>query len=237
MAQIDSSKPTRRTVGSPVMDGLLVLAAGLMALTLYLVFLWVPTEQNLGISQRIFYFHVPIAVLGLSSIAITAAASIAYLTVKKNQQRWDNLAYAATEIGLFFASLALVTGVLWAKPVWGVWWTWELKLTLTLIVWFIYASYLMLNTYGPRGSQGDRFRAVVAVIGVIAAGMNFVSTKIARTSHPDTIAINMDLEGSMGLVLLVSMVAFTVLYVYLLVERYALRRAEAAIDQLYRYAY
>ena len=181
------------------MDGLLLLTAALMGLTLYLVFLWVPTEVNLGVSQRIFYFHVPISMLGLSSIVVPAAASIAYLAAKKNRQRWDSLAYASAEVGLLFATLSLVTGVLWIKPVQGVWWTWELKLTLTLIVWFIYAAYLMLDNYGPQGSQGDRFRAVVAVIGVMAAGMNWVSTKIVdRRAHPDTIVLNMDLDGRDG---------------------------------------
>ena len=219
------------------MDGAIILGAGLMALTLYLVFLWVPTEQNLGVSQRIFYFHVPLSTWGLGSIGVTAVASIAYLAFKRNKERWDSLAYASAEVGLLFSTLSLVTGVLWTKPVWGVWWTWELKLTLTLIVWFIYASYLMLDNYGPKGSQGDRFRAVVAVIGVIAAGMNYVSTKIAdRRAHPDTIVLNMDLEGSMALVLLVAMGVFTLLYVYLLVDRYYLRRAEGAVDQLYRHA-
>ncbi len=218
------------------MDGALILAAALMGLALYLVFFWVPTELNLGVSQRIFYFHVPISVWGLSSIVVTAVASIAYLVLKKNKQRWDSLAYASAEVGLLFSTLSLVTGVLWTKPVWGVWWTWELKLTLTLIIWFIYASYLMLDNYGPKGSQGDRFRAVVAVIGVIAASMNWVATKISdRRAHPDTIVLNMDLEGTMALVLLVAMTVFTLLFVYLLADRYYLRRAERTVDQLYRH--
>ena len=218
------------------MDGVLVLTAALMGLTLYLVFMWVPTEVNLGLSQRIFYFHVPISMWALTAIVVTAAASIGYLVFKKNRQRWDSLAYASAEIGLLFATLSLVTGVLWIKPVQGVWWTWELKLTLTLIVWFIYAAYLMLDNYGPKGSQGDRFRAVVAVIGVIAAGMNWVSTRISdRQAHPDQIVLNMDLDGEMAAVVLLAIVAFTLLFAYLLVDRYRLRQAERDIDGLYRH--
>ena len=236
MALTETSAPARPAGRSLYMDGLLLLTAALMGLTLYLVFLWVPTEVNLGVSQRIFYFHVPISMLGLSSIVVPAAASIAYLAAKKNRQRWDSLAYASAEVGLLFATLSLVTGVLWIKPVQGVWWTWELKLTLTLIVWFIYAAYLMLDNYGPQGSQGDRFRAVVAVIGVMAAGMNWVSTKIVdRRAHPDTIVLNMDLDGEMAVVVLLSLVVFTLLFAYLLTDRYRLRRAEKAIDGLYRH--
>ena len=235
MALTEKTGPPRPAGRSLYMDGALVLTAALMGLTLYLVFLWVPTELNLGVSQRIFYFHVPISMWGLTSIVVTAAASGAYLVVKRNRQRWDNLAYASAEVGLLFATLSLITGVLWTKPVWGVWWTWELKLTLTLIVWFIYASYLMLDSYGPQGSQGDRFRAVVAVIGVIAASMNWVSTKIAdRRAHPDTILLNMDLDATMAIGVLLSLAAFTLLFLYLLADRYQLRRAERAIDRLYR---
>ena len=236
MALTEKSGALRPAGRSIYMDGVLVLTAALFGLTLYLVFMWVPTEVNLGLSQRIFYFHVPISMLGLSSIAIPAGASIAYLVVKKNRQRWDSLAYASAEVGLLFATLSLVTGVLWIKPVQGVWWTWELKLTLTLIVWFILAAYLMLDNYGPKGSQGDRFRAVVAVIGVVAAGMNWVSTKVSdRRAHPDTIVLNMDLDGDMAVVVLLAIVAFTLLFGYLLVDRYRLRQAERDIDGLYRH--
>jgi heme exporter protein C len=235
MALTENSGPVQGAPRNLYMDGALVLTAVLMGLTLYLVFLWVPTELNLGVSQRIFYFHVPISMWSLGAIVVTAFASIAYLVLKKNQQRWDSLAYASAEVGLLFSTLSLITGVLWTKPVWGVWWTWELKLTLTLIVWFIYASYLMLDNYGPKGSQGDRFRAVVAVIGVIAASMNWVATKIAdRRAHPDTIVLNMDLDGTMAAVLLLSLAVFTLLFGYLLADRYYLRRAERDVDQLYR---
>ena len=236
MALTEKSAPARPLGRGFYMNGVLLLTAALMVLTLYLVFRWVPTEINLGLSQRIFYFHVPISMWGLTAVVVTAAASVGYLVVKKNRERWDSLAYASAEIGLLFATLSLVTGVLWIKPVQGVWWTWELKLTLTLIVWFIYAAYLMLDNYGPKGSQGDRFRAVVAVIGVIAAGMNWVSTRISdRQAHPDQIVLNMDLDGQMAAVVILAIVAFTLLFAYLLVDRYRLRQAERDIDGLYRH--
>ena len=236
MALTEKTAPARFGGRGILMNGVLLLAAALMGLTLYLVFMWVPTETNLGISQRIFYFHVPISMWGVTAIFVTAAASIAYLAARKNRRRWDSLAYASAEVGLLFATLSLVTGVLWIKPVQGVWWTWELKLTLTLIVWFIYAAYLMLDNYGPKGSQGDRSRAVVAVIGVVAAGMNWTSTRISdRQAHPDQIVLNMDLDGEMAFVVVLAIVAFTLLFAYLLVDRYRLRQAERDVDGLYRH--
>ena len=221
-----------------VREGLLAASAVLMGLTLYLVYFWVPTEQQLGVSQRIFYFHVPVAILGIGGIVVVAVASVGYLLTAK--ERWDSLAYSAAELGLLFATLALVTGVIWAKPVWGVWWTWDAKLTLTLILWFIYVAYLMIRAYGPKGSQGARYGSVVGVIGVKAAALNYVATTLWRTAHPELnvgpLAQDPDAIESWEILLtfLVSLVTFLVLYVSMLVERYSLRRTEAALDEIHQ---
>ena len=156
-----------------------------MAVTLYLVFFWVPTEANLGVSQRIFYFHVPLGIIGLISIVIVAIASGMYLL--RQDKRWDDLAHATAELGMIFATLILVTGAIWAKPVWGVWWTWDPKLTTTLILWFIYASYLMLRAYGPKGIQQARYAAVIALVGAIDAPIIYYVTEIWRNAHPDLV--------------------------------------------------
>ena len=108
----------------------------LMLSTIYMIFIWVPTEHNLGVSQRIFYFHVPLAWIGMVSIIVVGVASVALLVSGNN--KWDALAYSSAELGVIFATLILVTGAIWAKPVWGVWWSWDPKLTTTLILWFIY---------------------------------------------------------------------------------------------------
>ena len=221
-----------------VKDGLLVVSAVLMAVTLYLVFLWVPTEVNLGVSQRIFYFHVPMAWLGMVSIVIVAIASAAHLITRK--EKWDSFAYATAEVGVVFLTLLLVTGIIWNRPVWGVWWTWDARLTTTLILWFIYVSYLMLRAYGPKGSQGARYGAVVALIGALDTPIIYMATVWWRTVHPELnigpLAESGGLDSSMRLTLWVSVLAFTVLYAYVLGERYALRRAEAAVDELYQAA-
>lgn len=210
-----------------------------MAVTLYMIFIWVPTEQNLGVSQRIFYFHVPLAWLGMISILVVAVGSFMHLATGK--EHWDSLAYSTAELGVIFATLILVTGAIWAKPVWGVWWTWDAKLTTTLVLWFIYVGYLMVRAYSPQGSQGKRYASVVALLGAIDAPIIYLASVWWRTAHPD---LNVGpladsdntLDPRIGLTLLVSMVTFTVFYVYMLMERYALRRTEVALDELHQIA-
>ena len=222
--------------GSLVRSGLIVAGGLMMALTLYMVFLWVPTEQNLGISQRIFYFHVPLAWLGMASILVVFTASIMHLVTRK--QKWDNLAYSAAELGVVYISLLLITGIAWSQPTWGRWWTWDAKLTATLILWFIYVGYLMLRAYGPKGSQGARYGAVLAIIGAIDAPIIYFATVWWRTQHPEMNIGPLAGEGmlapDMRITLLVATVTFGVVYVAMLVERYALRRGEADVDELYR---
>ena len=207
-----------------------------MALTLYLIFFWVPTELNLGVSQRIFYLHIPLAWLGMVSILVVAYASAMHLITRK--EKWDSLAYAAAELGVVFITLLLVTGIVWNKPTWGRWWTWDARLTTTLILWFIYVGYLMLRAYGPKGSQDARYGAVVALIGAIDTPIIYMATVWWRTQHPEMnigpLAEPGSLDPSMQLTLLVSLITFTAMYVYLLVERYSLRRSEAAVDELYQ---
>ena len=216
---------------SPARDGLLLVGAALMVVTLYLVFIWVPTEQNLGVSQRIFYFHVPLGWIGMVSIMVVAVASVMHLVTGKD--KWDSLAYATAELGVVFATLIIVTGSIWAKPVWGVWWTWDAKLTTTLVLWFIYVGYLMVRAYGPVGGQGKRFASVIALIGAIDAPIIFKATDWWRTAHPER-NVPSDLDERMVLTLFVGVAAFTVLYAYLLLERYSLKRAEAELDELYQ---
>lgn len=224
-------KPARR--GGIVRDVLLVASALAMGITLYMVFMWVPTEQNLGVSQRIFYFHVPLGWIGMVSIVIVAFASVMHLWT--GRQRWDDLAYSTAEIGVIYATLILVTGAIWAKPVWGVWWAWDPKLTTTLILWFIYVGYLMIRVYGPAGTQGKRFASVIALIGAIDAPIIYKATDWWRTAHPDN-NIPSDLNGQMLLTLLASVIAFTILYSYTLAERYALRKSESDLDELHQRA-
>ena len=215
----------------------LIITSLLMLVNMYLIFMWVPTEQNLGISQRIFYVHVPVAWVGMVAIFVVAIGSVLHLITRND--RWDAIAYSAAEIGLIFGTLMLVTGALWAKPAWGVWWQWDPKLTTALILWFIYVGYLMVRAYAPSGSQGRRYASVVALIGAIDAPIIYMASVWWRTAHPD---LNIgplaesSLDTNMLMVWLYSTVVFTVFYVYLLIERISMRKAEDDIDEVYQYA-
>ena len=191
-----------------------------MLCTIYMIFIWVPTEQNLGVSQRVFYFHVPLAWIGMVSIIVVGVASIAHLVSGDN--KWDALAYSSAELGVIFATLILVTGAIWAKPVWGVWWSWDPKLTTTLILWFIYIGYLMVRAYSPSGSQGRRYASVVALLGAIDAPLIYLASIWWRTAHPD---LNIgplaeySLDSDMLLTFVVALLAFTLFYIYLLYDQ------------------
>lgn len=213
---------------------LLGISSALMLLTLGMVFLWVPTDRVLGISQKIFYLHVPVALVGFLAFGVVVIGSIGYLW--KKSERMDALAYASAEIGVLFTSLMLITGMLWAKPVWGVWWTWSPQLTTSLILWFIYTAYLMLRAYAPQGGQGARYAAVMGIIGFLDVPVVYMAAKWWRDVHPQAVvgplAEEDTLEGAMLVAFLVGLLAFTALFSYLLVERYSLRRQESIIERL-----
>lgn len=236
IATVGNSTATSNRTGDLVRDGLLVASAVLMAVTLYLVFFYVPTDANLGVSQRIFYFHVPVAVLSLISILVVAVASAIHLITKGSKS--DAVAYASAEVGIVFCSIAIATGAIWGKPVWGVWWTWDPKLTLTLVLWFIYASYLMLRAYGPKGSQGARYGAVLALIGAVDSPIIYYAAELWRSTHPNLVvgpaAESGALDPQMKVAILVALVTFVTLFVHLIIERYSLRKTETDVDKIFQ---
>ncbi|MGB1748691.1 MAG: cytochrome c biogenesis protein [Dehalococcoidia bacterium] len=160
------------------LDPLLIVSAALMALTLWLIFLWVPTETNQGAVQRILYFHVPVAWGSMMAIFVVAGASFAYLW-KKNE-KWDRLAVSAAEVGVVYGALMLLSGMIWARPVWAVWWTGEAKLTTALILFFIYVAYLMFRAYFPPGTQRQRLSAIIGLIGAIDTPIIYFAANLCR---------------------------------------------------------
>ena len=221
-------------MGALLDHGLLPLAAALMLVDLVLIFFWVPTEVNLGISQRIFYFHVPIAWVAFLAFLVVFVASVMHL--RRSSQRWDALAHSAAEVGVLFASLILITGILWAKPVWGVWWRWDPRLSSSLILWLIYVGYLMVRAYAPTPAQGARYSAVVGIFGFVDVPLVYFATRWWRTQHPEPLlgpgSQGGSLEGSMQFVLVFSLITFTVFFVYLLRQRFALRRSEDTVERI-----
>ena len=217
---------------------LFVASCTLMLVTVYLVFMWAPTEQNLGVSQRIFYVHVPLGWIGMVSIFVVGIASVIHLLTRKNL--WDAIAYSAAELGVIFATLILITGAIWAKPVWGVWWSWDPKLTTTLILWFVYVGYLMVRSFSASGSQGRRYASVVAMLGAIDAPIIYLASIWWRTAHPNLnigplAESGSDLDGKMYITFFVSLITFTIFYVYVMLERIQMRKCEDDLDEVHQY--
>jgi heme exporter protein C len=166
-----------------------------MLAALWLVFMVVPTEREMGIVQRIFYFHVASAWAAYLCFFVVAGASARYLW--SGARGADRLAEAAAEVGVLFCTLVLVTGPLWAKPVWGVWFTWDPRLTMTVILWGIYASYIMLRAFAGEDEAVRRWAAVLGLVGVLDIPIIMVSVRLLRGIHPAVIARR---EGGSGLV-------------------------------------
>ena len=215
---------------------LLLLAAVLTLADGYLIFVVAPTDAVLGHIQRIFYVHVPISILSFLGFLLCAIGGIGYLI--RRSEGWDRLAHASAEVGVVFVTLALVTGVIWARPVWGVWWTWEPRLTTTLILWFIYVAYLMIRQYAPTPQQGRVWSAVVGIIGFVDVPIVYYSVQWWRSIHPVQVigpeAADDALEPVMARILIFSLVAMLALFAYLLLERMALRKTEDTLSQVRR---
>jgi len=211
---------------------LLGLAFSLMLAALGLVFIYVPTEKSMGVVQRIFYFHVPVAWISLLAFSVVFIGSILYLW--KREEKWDVLARSSGEIGFVFITLVLITGPIWAKPAWGTWWTWDTRLTSALVLWFMYLAYIMVRSLAVEKSQGARFSAAVGIVGFIDVPIVYLAIRLWRTQHPGPVIFEGGLEGSMLLTLTVSVAAFTILYLYLLIQTTSLRQLEADVEELQR---
>ncbi len=209
---------------------LLGLGFVLTVISLYLVFAYVPTEETMGIVQRIFYLMVPMGWLSLLSFLIVFIGSILYLV--KRESKWDILASCSAEIGIVFTTLALIVGAIWAKPIWGVWWTWEPRLTATIVLWLIYAAYLLVRSYTAEEQKGARFAAVVGIVGFIDIPIIALATTLWKGVHPGPLIFQGGLAPPMLLTLQVSIVAFTVLYVVLLMQRVSAKNDEIEIKRL-----
>lgn len=162
---------------------LFVLPFGLASLIA--IFFWVPTDVNLGLSQRIFYWHVPAATACFLAFAIAGIASIGYL--KTRRADWDHAAHAGVSVGMIFATVVIATGSIWAHTAWGAWWTWDSRLTTFLVLWLVYASYLLLRTFARDNEMAPRYAAVLAIVGATNVPLVMMATRLFRTIHPQVI--------------------------------------------------
>jgi heme exporter protein C len=196
---------------------------------------YAPTEQTMGSAQRIFYFHVPSAWIAFVAFFVVCAASILFLW--KRKRKWDILALSSAELGVLFASLVLVTGPLWAKTAWGIWWVWDARLTATLVLWLIYVGYLMLRAYVDDPERRARLSAVLGIVGAADIPFIVLSVQWWRTQHPSLILTESgSLAPQMIQTLLLALLSFSLVYVYLLLRRIRLEllkdRLEAVKEEL-----
>jgi len=211
----------------------LALAAIAVPLALREAFLVAPTEEKMGVVQRIFYFHVPSAMMAFLGVGLCAVLSALYLW--RRDRRLDAAAEAAGELGVVFCTIVLITGPLWARPVWGVYWTGEVRLTSTLILWLLFVGYLLLR--GQAGGDRDataRFAAIVAIVGAIDVPIIYKSVEWWRGLHPKVLKVSGGggLDPAMTRSLLVCTVAFLLLFAALYLERLRLGRLELEVAAL-----
>lgn len=193
-----------------------------MLAALACVFLYVPNERDQGPVQRIFYFHVNSAWSAFLGFFVAAGASAMFLW--RGYAAMDRLAQAAVEVGMMFCTMVLVTGPIWARPIWGTYWTWDPRLTMTVILWTIFATYLVLRAAGRDDPQIARYSAVLAVVGVLDIPLIMVSVRLWRGLHPSVISAPKGKGGledpRMVTALLVTLFAFLMLFLWLLWTRY-----------------
>jgi len=191
------------------------LAFVFILVALYFAFIYAPVEKVMGPVQKIFYFHVASAWVAFFSFFVTFFCSIFLLAT--NRYIFDDIASSSAEIGIIFCSIVLITGPIWAKPIWGTWWTWDPRLTTTLILWFIYVGYLMLRKFIDEEDKRAKFSAAVGIVGFIDVPIVFLSIRWWRTIHPNVLQKGGGgLHPDMVTSLIISVVAFTFLYIMLL---------------------
>lgn len=230
--QLDDTNPDRFT------PFLLIASLAMLMVSLYLIFIWVPTERSMGIVQRIFYLHVSSAFTAFGAFLIGGYSSVLYLI--KRDHHYDDLSVACNESGLVFAVVNLVTGSIWAKPVWGVAWAWDHRLTTMLLLALIYAGYLILRQSISEPSQRAVACAVVSIFGVVDIPIVYMANRWWRTQHPQPVILGGDgsgLQPEMRTALIVVTVTMFLLLWALVCARRVLEQRRREVEALRREIY
>ncbi len=214
---------------------MIVLTAATVLTAMIAVFLYAPTEKTEGMVQRIMYFHIPSAWIAFFAFFVVFLCSILYLW--KKDREWDIYAMASAEIGVMFCSLVLITGPIWAKPIWGTWWVWDARLTSTLVLWLIYVAYIMLRLQSEAGSMRAKYAAVVGIVGFLDIPLIHFSVLWWRTFHPQPKIVTSEglgagMDTSMLITLMISLAAFTLIYFLLMGQRVRIETMKDEIDRL-----
>lgn len=202
-----------------------------------MVFFYAPVERVMGAVQKVFYFHVAAGWVGMLSFLFAAVAGILYLI--KKTKKWDLVGVAAIEIGIIFIFINIVTGSIWARPIWNTWWTWDPRLTTATIMELVYIAYLMLRQGIDDPERRSRFGAVYAIIGFLSVPLTFFSIRIFRTIHPVVIAGSdpsavgtFDMTPTMFQTMMVSIVVFSILFIDLVWHRFRLGKLANQVEEL-----
>lgn len=209
----------------------------LLAIASYMVLIYAPMEAVMGNVQRVFYFHVAAGWVGFLSFFVAVVVGIVYL--RTSDMKWDTVGLAAVEVGLMFSFINIVTGSIWARPIWNTWWTWDPRLVTATIMELLYFAYLMLRQGIENPLRRARFSAVYAILGFVSVPISFLSIRIWRTIHPVVIGNGTaDAQGSfsmtspMKLAFFFSLFVFTVIFVDVLWNRIRLGQYSEKIEQL-----
>lgn len=214
---------------------LAALAMLLMTAGQYAIWWYAPEEATMGLVQKIFYFHLPLAWWSFAAFFGVCVASVMVLWTGK--ENWDVLAGVLAEVGVLFSGLALVTGSIWGRAAWNTWWTWDPRLSTTLVMWFVYAGYLVLRAADVGGVKGARVRAVLGIVAFLDVPLVFLSARLWRSIHPAVLAAKGGgLEPEMWTTVWVNVVAWGALFAALVLARYhgagLSRRVEAALARI-----
>ena len=210
---------------------LLVIAAS------YASFFIAPTERTMGDIQRIFYFHVGSAWAAMDAFFVCFIANLLY--VWKRQQKYDSLAVSCAEVGLVLTTVVLITGPIWAKPVWGIYWTWDARLTSTFVLWLLYISYLLLRSLIEEADRRALLSALFGIFAFIDVPLVFFSIRWWRTQHPAPVIMGgagSGLDPTMSKVFFFNVLAMHVFAAFLIVERYIVEKMRHDIEFLQREA-
>ncbi len=213
-----------------------VVTIFMLAIATWMVFFYAPMEAVMGNVQRVFYFHVAAGWVGMLGFLVAAGAGVAYL--RSARRKWDLVGLAAVEIGMVFAFVNVVTGAIWARPIWNTWWTWDPRLTTATIMLLIYAAYLMLRQGIDDPDRRARFGAVYAIVGFLSVPLTFFSARLFRTIHPVVIGSNQpgaegafDMTPLMLQTFLFSLLTFTIIFADLMWRRLRLGRLADEVEQ------
>ncbi len=202
-----------------------------------LVFFYAPLERVMGLVQKVFYFHVASAWIGMLSFLVAAVAGVIYLVRKDG--KWDVVGLSSVEIGIAFSIITIISGSIWARPIWNTWWTWDPRLTTATIMLLVYAAYMMLRSGIEEPEKRARFGSVYAIIGFISVPLTFFSIRLLRTIHPVVVGNSdpgavgaFDMTPKMTQTFMFGLLTFTFLYASLLWHRVRLGRLSERVEQL-----